>query len=275
MFKQRLITALFLLAAFFVTLFYTSPRIFCLITEVIIAYAAWEWTLLIGLKNLSHRVTYVAVIIAMMQVVYFMSIPLTVCTDILGLAFIFWVLMIPLILMYPRAMFWKRSLVLQFIMGFFVLIPSWFAINFVLDADINGRYLLLYMFALVWTADISAYFFGSVWGIKTLVPRVSPQKTRAGVYGGVLTAVLATMLPLAYFHVPARIWPYALTLSLFTVIFSVVGDLLESMLKRSEGLKDSGNLLPGHGGLLDRIDSLTAAAPVFTFGAIILSRISS
>jgi len=275
MLKHRVITAVVLIAAFLGTLLLAPPPVFCIFTEIVVLWAAWEWTQLMGLKKLPQRLFYVCFVLAVMQGIFFISVPMTVCEYAFYATFFFWLLTIPLIALYPRALFWKKSLLCQAAMGLFVLIPSWFALNFIRVVNLNGQYLLLYLFVLIWSADISAYFIGKKWGRKTLAAQVSPGKTWVGVYGGLFVSLLLTAGTLYGFKVPLAMWPYTLALTLVTIAFSVVGDLFESMLKRSEGLKDSGRLLPGHGGLLDRIDSLTAAAPIFTLGAIILSRLTS
>lgn len=275
MLKHRVITAIVLIAAFLGTLFFATPPIFCIFSEIVVLLAAWEWTLLMGLKKTGFRLFYVFFLFAVMQGIFFVPVPMTVCEYFFYATLCFWILTIPLIALYPRAMHWKNSLICQAAMGLFVLIPSWFALNFIRVVNIHGQYLLLYLFVLVWSADISAYFIGKKWGKRPLARQVSPGKTWVGVCGGIVTALLITAATLYWFEVPSQLWPYTLGLTFITIAFSVVGDLFESMFKRSEGLKDSGKLLPGHGGLLDRLDSLTAAAPIFTLGAIILSRLTS
>ncbi len=275
MLKHRVITAVVLIAAFLGTLLFAAPPVFCIFSEIVVLWAAWEWTLLMGLKKVAYRLVYVLFLFAVMQGIFFVSVPMTICEYAFYFTLLFWLLTIPLIALYPRALFWKKSLLVQGAMGMFVLVPCWFAINFIRVVNINGQYLLLYLFVLIWSADIAAYFIGQKWGRKPLAPQVSPGKTWVGVYGGIFVALLVTAATLYWVNVPYAMWPYTLALTLITILFSVVGDLFESMFKRSEGLKDSGKLLPGHGGLLDRIDSLTAAAPIFTLGAIILSRLTS
>lgn len=274
MLKHRVITAVVLLIAFLGILLFSPPPVFCIVTEMIVLWAAWEWTRLMGLKKPTYRFFYVLFLFTIMQAIFFVSVPMIACEYAFYLTFFFWLLTIPLIVLYPQALFWKKSLLCQAAMGLFVLIPSWFAINFIRVVNLNGQYLLLYLFILIWSADIGAYFIGKRFGRKLLVPRVSPGKTRVGVYGGIGVSLLITAATLYWVNVPYAMWPYTLFLTLITVVFSVIGDLFESMFKRSEGLKDSGSLLPGHGGILDRIDSLTAAAPIFTLGAIVLSRVT-
>jgi phosphatidate cytidylyltransferase len=275
MLKYRVMTATILIVLLLGILFYTPPPVFCLLTVALTLWASWEWSLLMGLEKLTHRLSYVAVMLLAMLAIFFVPIPIVACIYFFYVIFAFWLLTIPLIAVYPRVLFWKKSLVMQGFIGMVVLLPSWFAINFIRDVDVRGQYLLLYLFLLVWGADTAAYFAGRRWGKKSLVPAVSPGKNREGLYGALAATIVITVVPLCWFEVPYSLWPYMLTLNVVTVLFSVVGDLWESLFKRSAGLKDSGKGLPGHGGLLDRIDSLTAAAPVFTLGAIILSRMGA
>jgi len=268
-------TAVVLIAAFLGTLFFAAPPVFCIFTEIVVLWASWEWTLLMGMSHILYRMIYVVLTAMVMQTIFFIPVPITFCIYFFYVVFFFWLGAIALIALYPRALFWKKSLFLQALIGWFVLIPSWFGINFMRIENLHGQYLLFYLFVLVWSADISAYFIGRKWGAKPLARQVSPGKTWVGAFGGIVTALLITLATLYWFNVPLELWPYTLSLTLVTVVFSIVGDLFESMFKRSEGLKDSGKLLPGHGGLLDRIDSLTAAAPIFTLGAIILSRMTT
>ncbi|MBF7687165.1 phosphatidate cytidylyltransferase [Acinetobacter rathckeae] len=134
---------------------------------------------------------------------------------------------------------------------------------------------LMYLFLLVWTADSGAYFVGRKLGKRPMVPHVSPKKTIEGLCGGLLTSLIIIVVVQSIYldHLNLRQHSAFLLLSLLTVLASVLGDLIESMLKRRAGVKDSGTLLPGHGGILDRIDSLLTAAPVFAAGIYLLKMI--
>ena len=156
---------------------------------------------------------------------------------------------------------WMRA-----VAGILVLVPAWRALVAVRDVEQHGQYYLLFLLALIWAADTAAYFVGRRWGRFSLAPRVSPGKTWEGVWGALASGLVLSMTMAALMGMAPRSWFGFALLGGFTVVASIVGDLLESVCKRASGVKDSGQLLPGHGGVLDRLDSLTAAAPVFMLG---------
>jgi phosphatidate cytidylyltransferase len=154
------------------------------------------------------------------------------------------------------------------IYGVLALAPCWAALVLLHNSDPSGPGIVLFLLVLVSAADTGAYFAGHRFGRRKLAPNVSPGKTVEGVWGGLGAAALAALLGALVLRIQGlQLLPFLL-LCLITVLASVLGDLFESMMKRQHGVKDSGQLLPGHGGLLDRIDSLTAAAPVFGLGMI-------
>jgi len=186
-------------------------------------------------------------------------------------AFVLWVAATMMVAFYPRgSQWWAKSVFWRGVMGIFVLVPCWAALNYIRNQE-SGFYALLFLFALIWGADIGAYFAGKKWGKHKLAPLVSPGKSVEGFAAAMLVTFIIAILAAWWTALPVRVWPGCILIALVTVAFSVIGDLFESMLKRQAGLKDSGKLLPGHGGLLDRIDSLTAAAPIFVFTAWLLS----
>jgi phosphatidate cytidylyltransferase len=151
-----------------------------------------------------------------------------------------------------------------------VLVPAWVGLNYLRSGEFkfaltdNNLLLILYVFALVWVADIGAYFSGRKFGKAKLAPRVSPGKSWAGVWGGLAAVAVFSLVVSQAFGAGAGQSFALIIVSVVTAAVSVLGDLFESMLKRFRGIKDSSGLLPGHGGIMDRIDSLTAAIPIFT-----------
>jgi phosphatidate cytidylyltransferase len=264
MLKQRIITATILIAFTLIVLFYFPPIPFLVLTALITLGGAWEWTNLMGLTRLLPRFLYLASNVILFFIALYVPVPL-----ILLIAFAWWLLAAFIVLMYPRATIIWHSVSMRGVIGWLVLMPCWAALNF-MHAQENGVGLLLFLFVLIWGADSAAYFVGNKWGKTKLAPAVSPGKSVEGVGGAVLFSVIFTLLVFSIAQVPTSEWLWGFVLSLVTVLFSILGDLFESVMKRHVGLKDSGKLLPGHGGLLDRIDSLTAAAPMFALGAFLI-----
>lgn len=157
-------------------------------------------------------------------------------------------------------------------LGVAALLCAWIALCGLHARPSQGPYWVIFLMVLIWTADIAAYFAGRRWGHGRLADRLSPGKTWAGVWGALVASLLVAMLGLKLFGVAGLRYYVFLAVAIATVLFSIVGDLFESLLKRKAGVKDSGSLLPGHGGILDRIDSLLAASPIFAAGVMILEQ---
>lgn len=265
MLKKRIITAAILIPIMLAAVFYLPPNLFMGFTGAITLLAAWEWSNLMGVQQFGSRVMYIFLISFMLFGALFVPIPF-----ILFCSLLWWLFSIVLIMLYPRtSRWWGASYYWRGLMGLFVLVPCWAAINFIRNQS-DGLYALLFLFLLIWGADTVAYFVGRKWGKTKLAPMVSPGKSVQGAIGALLFAVALAVTMFCIEKGTSDACPWAIGLSLMTVIFSIVGDLFESMLKRQVNIKDSGNLLPGHGGLLDRIDSLTAAAPMYALGAWLL-----
>lgn len=263
MLRQRLITAIILLPLVLAGIFYLPPFAFQWLCAAVILFAAWEWTLLMGLKKALHRIGFLILLLALMFVEEHMQ-----ARAIFTVAIFWWVLALFWITQYPQhTKLWSNKFILT-ILGVEVLLPCW--LGMVLIREQHSSLALLFLFMIVWAADSGGYFVGRAIGKHKLLPKVSPGKTIEGVIGGVVTTLIMASVFIYIFAIPQSQWGYWLALVLVTVLISVEGDLLISMLKRKQGLKDTGNILPGHGGLLDRIDSLTAAAPLFVLGLDVL-----
>lgn len=267
MLKQRIITACILIPIVVALLFYLPLPLFFLLSTLIMLAGAWEWSQLVGIKRTSCRFLY----LILMMLVFFNSlyVPFHIILVVGG---VWWVIALILMTLYPRLTgYWAKGYVWRGLMGIFVLLPCWVALNFIRNQQ-DGIYALLFLFVLIWGADSAAYFSGKKWGRHPLAFQISPGKTVEGVMGALIFTLVIALLALWLCNIPSASWLWSILLSLVTVIFSIVGDLFESAMKRQIGLKDSGKLLPGHGGLLDRIDSLTSAAPIFALGGLILGK---
>lgn len=264
MLKTRVITALILAPIAIGGIFFLPPMGFALFTGAIIALGAWEWANMAGMSHPAARVTYAVVVAAVLFLLYQPH------SAVLWLALVWWGVCLLLVRSYPQGSSAWAPVPLRAVMGGLVLVPAWVGLNqlrtggFHFGSVNNNLLVILYVFFIVWVADIGAYFAGRAFGKAKLAPRVSPGKSWAGVWGGLAAvSVLATIV--AYLaDASVRDGLLLIVASLVTGMVSVLGDLLESMLKRYRGIKDSSQLLPGHGGIMDRIDSLTAAIPVFT-----------
>lgn len=264
MLKTRIITALILAPIAIVGIFFLPPLGFALFTGAIITLGAWEWANLSGIEGQGGRVAYAAVVAGVLYGL--LNVP---AVAVLWLALVWWFVSFLLVRSYPAGSAGWGSVPARAIMGLLVLLPAWVGLNHLRTGGLdfgtvsNSLWAILYVFCVVWVADIGAYFAGRAFGKAKLAPRVSPGKSWAGVWGGLVAvgvfALLVSLIVSA--SVPETI--FLILASLATGLVSVLGDLLESMLKRFRGVKDSSQLLPGHGGIMDRIDSLTVAIPVF------------
>ncbi len=264
MLKQRLLTAAILIPLFIFFVLKLSPQAFYILTDLIVLWGAWEWSFLMGLDSFPRSLIYPLVVMFVLFIAYLLPITLILYVALTG-----WLIAAYLVVCYPRkTRAWGQGMAVRGLMGLFVLVPCWLAVNFIRNSP-NGIHIMLFLFALIWGADSGAYFVGKKWGKHKLLPQVSPGKTWQGLAGALLTTIIIALLGLLILKVPSAAWPIGLMWALLTVLFSILGDLFESMLKRQAGLKDSGRLLPGHGGILDRIDSLSAAAPIFALGLLI------
>ncbi len=268
MFKQRLLTAVVLGGATLLAIFGLSTAQLAVPFGVVVLAAAWEWSRLAGLASALLRALYVVLLAVLMFAGWkAMSDPALVSV-VLHTSLAAWLVAAVWILAAPQAGTGPGVFHLLFkaVAGVLVLVPAWLAMLLLHGSAGHGPGWVLFLLGLIWVADSGAYFAGRRWGHRKLAPRVSPGKTWAGVYGALVLVLVYALAAAALLGLPVARWPLFVGLSIVMVPVSVVGDLFESLLKRQAGLKDSSHLLPGHGGMLDRIDSLTAAAPLFMLG---------
>ena len=167
-----------------------------------------------------------------------------------------------------------RSQILLGLIGLLILIPAWLSLVYLKRSSEGEWHWLLMLLFIIWTADSGAYFIGRRWGKHKIADRVSPGKSWEGTLAGFISGLIIAMIYVVVSGQGIKDSIIFICVVSITVIFSIIGDLMESVFKRSAGLKDSGQLLPGHGGVLDRIDSLTAAGPVFLYGLLIFGVIA-
>ncbi len=276
MLRQRVITAVLLAGAFISALYYLPLPALAAVFGVVAALGCWEWSRLAGWERRFHRIEYVVVaLLAMLALYFYCDLGTTpkreTVQPFFGLAGLWWSISLLWLRSYPGSAVIWGTVAMRSLMGLLVLVPAWLACVYLLSYA-EGALLVFAMAAIVAAADIGAYFAGKSLGRHKLAPRVSPAKTWEGFWGGMLA--VAVLAALVYHFVPAVQFGRiglggVLAVALSTALASVVGDLTESMVKRESGVKDSGSLLPGHGGFLDRLDSISAAAPVFALGLIL------
>lgn len=261
---QRVITALTLLPIVIWCLFFAPDAwAFRLFAGAIVVVAAWEWAALMGWQRAVWRGAYAASVLAALTALAFMPEVEKLQLPLYGIAVVFWLGAHRLVTGYPaNTAHWAHVSLLAPV-GFVLLIPAWLGLT-----TLHGvsPWWLMYLFLLVWGADTGAYFAGRAFGKNKLAPSVSPGKTLEGFFGGLALAMVVAMSVAVFRDLEGRRFLAFMGLALLTTLASVLGDLFESMVKRHAGIKDSGSIFPGHGGAMDRIDSLTAAAPVFALG---------
>lgn len=274
MLKSRLITALILIPLVIAALFWLPPVGFAIVTIIICMLAAREWGQLSGMASRQQRI-WLAVICGLVLTLMLLTLPpyehnayLPQVTGWLWASLAWWTGALLLVLFYPAsATLWRHSRLLRLLFGVLTIIPFFWGMmalrQYHYESDhFAGAWWLLFVMFLVWGADSGAYMFGKLFGRHKLAPKVSPGKTWEGFLGGLVSSALIAVLFASF--APLTIPTGTLVMcAVMSTLASVLGDLTESMFKREAGIKDSGNLIPGHGGILDRIDSLTAAVPVF------------
>lgn len=266
MLKTRLISAFIMMPLVVLGVLRLDTPVFAGIVAAILCAAAWEWSRLIPLQSMVARSVYVAAAAFGMWVLWDAG-QERVLVPLLVLACGWWVCALAWL---TRPQFCSSHeagcRILRLLTGLLVMLPCWAALVALHRSGEQGPQLTLALLVMIWLADSGAYFSGRRFGRHKLAPAVSPGKTREGVYGGLVASLLFALVAGWWLSRSAQWTATYAAVAMLAMLFSVVGDLLESLMKRQSGIKDSGSLIPGHGGVLDRIDSLMAAAPVFLGG---------
>jgi phosphatidate cytidylyltransferase len=280
--KQRIITAVILLLGLILATTLLSSFNFAILIALIVLLASWEWGGFIGLTDIKSRLGYSATLAVMLIGLFFMlrvtpaaeSIDSLRASLILGLGLLFWLAVLLMLKDYPHnAEHWNDKSKTA-TMGLLTLLPTWVGIV-QLKYLLEQGYLVFALVIMVSAVDIGAYFAGIRFGHNKLAPQLSPNKSWEGVWGGLSLCLLLGLLLIWALHTyllkldPLQIGLLIL-LSLAVTFFDVIGDLMESMLKRNRHIKDSGALLPGHGGILDRVDGLIAVVPSFVLTLLLV-----
>lgn len=268
MLYQRILTAIPLAAFVFWMIFFQSTSVFFYFILFIVLISAYEWAKLSGVKNIFLKIFFAIVITAIAW-----AIPQYAADYILWPVYVavMWWFSITFYLKYAKPKAANSALKLDKLFVAFIVLPAAALAmqqthSLYIGSDWQGPDWLFYALSLVWVADIGAYFSGKKFGKNKLAPHISPGKTKEGLIGAVVATSIYTLIASYYFELNTDRATLLVLLSIILTFISVSGDLYISFLKREAGLKDSGNILPGHGGMLDRIDSVLAAMPVFLIG---------
>jgi len=273
MLKQRIITAAILIPLVVWSIFYASEQGFTSGLAVVLFIATLEWNNFVNYNNkASGYIFSVVLILAFLYMEHLAE--LQFIQYAIYLSLVWWLISIPLLFNFP----FKSSHLLQqkptkIIIGFVMILSTFLALNLLRNSQEYGSVYVMYLFIIIWIADSGAYFAGRKWGKHKLIPNVSPGKSWEGVVGGVIASLVAAFVALDILNIDSSQSVMFILVTLVTVIYSVVGDLSESMFKRMASIKDSGKILPGHGGILDRIDSLTSGLPVFLAGLWLMEKL--
>lgn len=259
MFRQRLLTALILIPLVLFAIYFANQQLFLGVVLLLTLGCSYEWLQLIPLKSMPAKLGFVAAVLLIFALTsYGLSYWLIA-------GFFFWFFILWAVIQYPRSeSCWGQPWIV-YCFGL-LLLPLFAHSLYGIKQLEHGSDLLVFTLFLVWATDSGAYFAGKLLGRHKLIPEVSPGKTIEGSLGGLLLSLVVAILGYCYFQ-PAKALNWFI-LALFTIGISMLGDLFISMLKRRTGIKDTGHLLPGHGGVLDRLDSLIAAVPLLYFGLI-------
>lgn len=266
--RQRITTALVLAPLpILAVLFLPTPWLAAVVAAVMLA-GLWEWTAFAGIHDRLPRAAFLTANALLMAALVWGGGPSLFTLKLLALVGALWWLLVPL--WFRRPSFASADTAgnraLKLAAGTLGVVPAWCALGWLHSSEPFGPRWTLFALAIVWVADSGAYFAGSRFGRRKLAPAISPGKTWEGVYGGLAATALLALLAFPLLGLAWADLPALVLLTLVVAGISVVGDLFESLMKRHSGVKDSGDLFPGHGGLMDRLDSILAALPVFAVG---------
>lgn len=266
--RQRITTALLLaplpIAA---VLWLPTPWLAAAVAAVLLA-GLWEWTAFAGIEDVLPRTLFLTANALLMAALVWGGGPTLFTFKLVSLVGVAWWGVVLLWLARPTFASGDHqgARVLKLLAASLCVVPAWCALGWLHSTEPNGPRWTLFAIVLVWFADSGAYFAGSKFGKHKLAPSISPGKTWEGVFGGLAASALLAVAAVPLLGLAWTALPALALLTMATAAISVVGDLFESLMKRHSGMKDSGTLFPGHGGLMDRLDSLLAALPVFAVG---------
>ena len=270
MLKYRIITSVMLIPLVIFLLFYLSQIAFMFIVAFMCTIAIWEWSKLIGIKS-HQQCVYVAVLYNLLLFfIHFNNHQLDIhlkLSILVWISLILWSIALLLVLIYPNSVvFYTNLYILRLIFGILIINVFFESIMIIYHYHnykntISGSLCLFFIIISVWTTDTSSYICGKVFGKHQMTKKISPNKTWEGFIGGFIASTIINLILLYLTHFKIPIYK-KIIFSIIITLASVLGDLTISMFKREAGVKDSSNLIPGHGGVLDRIDSMTAAIPI-------------
>ncbi|MCP5425996.1 MAG: phosphatidate cytidylyltransferase [Gammaproteobacteria bacterium] len=268
MLKQRIVTGAVLIAVATWGILALPTAWFGLGLLLFVLVGAWEWGGLLGLADqFMFRIGYCALVLGITVLAWSLLDNQLFIGLVLTCAGLYWCSVLSWLWHYAADPHWRNPRSLRAIAGIITLVAPWVALMSLHGTPLFGPFYVLFLMGMIWIADSGAYFAGRRWGRHKLAPHISPGKTWEGVAGALLaTLTFAALGAGALGGLAENRWLPFVATCMAAVLFSIVGDLFESMIKRQHAVKDSGGLLPGHGGVLDRVDSLTAAAPVFLLG---------
>jgi phosphatidate cytidylyltransferase len=265
MIRQRVMSAVVIAVLLISAVLWLPAWWSAAVFSLVLAAAAWEWSGFLGAARALQRVLFLIATVLACFLLWQWTASASGLRQALWLALLFWSVVLLWVFWLPQ----QTTRASVFGAGVLALSLAWVALVRMRIGWSYGHYAVLYTLLIVWLADSGAYFAGRAWGVRKLAPQVSPGKTWAGFWGGL--AACAVLGVVGALLASQAMLPVVL-LTMAVGVYSVVGDLVESLCKRFAGLKDSGTLIPGHGGVLDRFDSLLAAAPCLMLGIELFGR---